>query len=647
MKKLKIKLVVMPFFQVETPSFSVTVLKHTLQSNYSDNVEVDICYINHDFAKFIGLGISQTISFSQEVFATGIGEWIFKDIAFPDDIVDPSSYFMRYFPGDKFENFRNFIIDRKSKLNGFISNMIDKYNLNDADIVGFTSMFSQNLSSFAMANEIKKQNPNCIITMGGANCQYPMGLEIVRNIESIDYTFSGPSVRSIVSFIDNILNKEYAKCDLINGVFSKSNIQSIEFSNDKGKRIIGCYHDINEQTEIDYDDYFESIDRIFPDENIEPILFFQTSKGCWWGQKSQCAFCGLNGLDISFEAMNYENAKYTIENLVNKYSDRCQRFMCVDNIIHNKYPEEVFSKLELKRDVAMFYEVRPTLTLDQLRLLSAAGVKQVGPGIESLSTESLKLMKKGLSVFQNIKFLKNCLTAGVFPMWNLLIGLPFEPPNTYKNYINMFPDLHHLVPPRFLSQIVFMPNSVYFNNSEKYQLDLVPYDFYNMVYPFDSNTISRLAYFFTNKNLSDSYCDMLEILPRLKKAMTDWQEKWKCGNDKVPMLYFKNNNTIFDFRDGECKEIILSDYEKDALLLLRDEKHKREIIDLLDYDFMDADEILYLLQQKRLILVDNDFYMSLVMDSKPEKLTYDLNTYFASTIDESSWEKEFQELDIQ
>ena len=81
--------------------------------------------------------------------------------------------------------------------------------------------------------------------------------------------------------------------------------------------------------------------------------------------------------------------------------------------------------------------------------------------------------------------------------------------------------------------------------------------------------------------------------------------------------------------------------------MLRDEKHKREIIDVLDYDFMDADEILYLLQQKRLILVDNDFYMSLVMDSKPEKLTYDLNTYFASTIDESSWEKEFQELDIQ
>ena len=32
----------------------------------------------------------------------------------------------------------------------------------------------------------------------------------------------------------------------------------------------------------------------------------ETSRGCWWGEKRQCTFCGLNGGSIAFRAKPQE-----------------------------------------------------------------------------------------------------------------------------------------------------------------------------------------------------------------------------------------------------------------------------------------------------------------------------------------------------
>ena len=65
--------------------------------------------------------------------------------------------------------------------------MIDKYRLAEADLVGFTSMFTQNVASFALARLLKESRPEIVIAMGGANCESPMGEEIARHVPAVDY----------------------------------------------------------------------------------------------------------------------------------------------------------------------------------------------------------------------------------------------------------------------------------------------------------------------------------------------------------------------------------------------------------------------------------------------------------------------------
>lgn len=41
----------------------------------------------------------------------------------------------------------------------------------------------------------------------------------------------------------------------------------------------------------------------------DPVaLTFETSRGCWWGQKHHCRFCGVNGRTLRFRAKSPQRA---------------------------------------------------------------------------------------------------------------------------------------------------------------------------------------------------------------------------------------------------------------------------------------------------------------------------------------------------
>jgi hypothetical protein len=56
-----------------------------------------------------------------------------------------------------------------------------------------------------------------------------------------------------------------------------------------------------------------------------------------------------------------------------------------------------------------------------MKVLADAGITKIQPGIESMSSSTLSLMKKGTSVFHNLNFLKGCVIYFITPVWNLLI----------------------------------------------------------------------------------------------------------------------------------------------------------------------------------------------------------------------------------
>ena len=73
----------------------------------------------------------------------------------------------------------------------FIYECASELDLEQYDIVGFTSTFQQNLASLAMAKEIKRRAPHIITVFGGANFEGVMGVELHRQFPSVDIVCSG------------------------------------------------------------------------------------------------------------------------------------------------------------------------------------------------------------------------------------------------------------------------------------------------------------------------------------------------------------------------------------------------------------------------------------------------------------------------
>src|SRR5262249_55829097 len=260
----------------------------------------------------------------------------------------------RYFPHRTEEAVRlkQLITGFRPKLDNFLEELIDRYRLDRFDMAGFTSMFTQTVACFAMARHLKQRNPETIVVMGGANCEAPMGQELVRNFRGIDYVFSGPALKSFPQFVGYCRNGQRDKVTDIAGIFDKSIAERT-----RGQAIIGEELGLNEDIDLDYDDFVEFIRNKYPNSDIKLTIPFETSRGCWWGERAHCSFCGLNGMTMNYRAMESERAVKLISSLF-RYSSVAARLESVDNILPKKYLDSVFPHLQTPASMYLFYEVK-------------------------------------------------------------------------------------------------------------------------------------------------------------------------------------------------------------------------------------------------------------------------------------------------
>src|SRR5215216_500857 len=75
----------------------------------------------------------------------------------------------------KVTSLKRALLEKRRGLEQLLDELISRHGLDEAHVVGFTSMFMQNVASFAMARRLKARNPGLVTVMGGANCEWPMG----------------------------------------------------------------------------------------------------------------------------------------------------------------------------------------------------------------------------------------------------------------------------------------------------------------------------------------------------------------------------------------------------------------------------------------------------------------------------------------
>jgi len=609
-----ISLINMPFADLWFPSIALTQIKAVLEERFQDQVSVRVHYLNQEIAQYLGVRLYCYISNSLETNMAALGDWFFKDVAFPSESDNMEAYFKRCFPqSDPGTVSKKQLILRKRKgLETFLERLIAKHALAADDLVGFTSMFCQNVASFAMAKKIKDQNPKVITVVGGANCEAPMGAYLVRNVEQIDYAFSGPALISFPQFVQQCLDGRPGSAP-VQGVCSKQEATNIL----EGPQSIGAELDINHYVPLNYDPFLNTLAKNFSNNEISPVLLFETSRGCWWGQKAHCTFCGLNGGTMAYRAMQPVAALRQFDDLF-QYSSRCSTFNAVDNILPKSYISDVLPHLNPPDNIQLFYEVKADLSKSDVEALARARVTRVQPGIESLATSTLKLMKKGTTVFQNLDLLKNCLIYGVQPEWNLLIGFPGEPETVFETYVRELSSLVHLPPPSGTFHVRFDRFSPYFTQAKQYGLDLHPSDFYSFIYPFSEEALSNIAYYFSDHNYSAAYIGAVsEWSANVRAKVEEWRTLWEAKQGLFPRLVWRTSGKsgiVYDSRSG--KEV-LHELSADAEHLLRHLVIPKTLGDIIkNFNTFDSAKEMELLREKRLVFEENQRFMSLVVDQK-------------------------------
>ncbi|UVM52689.1 RiPP maturation radical SAM C-methyltransferase [Pseudomonas sp. B21-015] len=583
---MDIALINMPFCYLESPSLALSQLKSVLQEDpdIANRTSIEVHYFQHDFAIWTGLDTYQKIADSETLL---LGEWLFSSVFFPDGDVVAHEYVDRYYPTKKQQ-----LLDIRSRIDGFLDDLIRKYNLDSYDVIGLTSLYQQTVPSLALAEKLRQYPGKRVVIMGGGNCEGKMGKALIRNFNCLDFVCSGSGLISFPLFIRHLLNQQMERCHVIPGFFSRFNKCDIDWDTNaiasetptnaviKQNYIFGdgfptiALHgperSIDHVVTINYHDFLDSFERIIQplQPNFSPRLVLETSRGCWWGEKSHCTFCGSCGWDISYKSMSVEKAVVYINSVVATHEERASFFECCDQLLPKSYPQQVMPHLKLGTKNTLFYEVRTTMAENDLQALGLAGVKAIQPGVEALSSSLLKLMDKGTSSSHNIAHLKQCAHYGLTPMWTFLIGLPGETADYYEQYRRWIPHLTHLPPPMGISPVGFHRNSPYTWYPEKFDLALRPAQVYRYIYNVPESELNDLAYYFEDTHDQATYKLNLEkYADELSFRVAIWRNAWFQGN-RLPQLHFMTDAEgayVYDSRTSLVRLHRLDEFERDLL----------------------------------------------------------------------------------
>jgi ribosomal peptide maturation radical SAM protein 1 len=378
-------------------------------------------------------------------------------------------------------------------------------------LVGCTSLFEQTSAAVAVLTRIKQFAPRVITVLGGGNCEGEMAEGVASLTPAIDYIFSGESEGSFVTFLR----------------------QALDDRPPSGRIVRGCRGELDTLPRPAYDEFFEQRAKFGLMHSESIWLPYESSRGCWWGEKHHCTFCGLNGLSMSFRQKEPDTVVGDLKEMGRVYPKH--RVLMVDNIMPYDYFRTVIPRLPREvPGLSAFYEQKANLTFPQLVALKAAGVTTIQPGIEALSSSLLKRMNKGVSAVQNINLLRYARALDINVHWNLLYGFPGDTAEEYAQTLELIPYLTHTPPPS-IGPLVIDRFSPYFDDPQRYGIsNVAPRAVYRDVFP-GTAAIEKLAYRFSGRYESAAHTRP-ELIKRIERAVKDWDGAWHPSRASPPVL---------------------------------------------------------------------------------------------------------------
>ena len=392
------------------------------------------------------------------------------------------------------------------------------------DVVGFSLTFETQVpAAVALARRLKARRPATKIVFGGAACVGEQADGLLTTFDVIDVVCHSEGESVIVPLVRALRGE---------GVLT--DVPGIAFREGGGLRHQASPPQLTDLDQLPmpiYDDFLTEVAR--SDWADLPLkLFFETSRGCWWGQKHLCTFCGLNADGLVFRAKSAERAYREIEHLYNDYP-AATLLQASDNILHMSYFDSLLPRLaEMPRDPArplrMFFEIKSNLRPEQVALLAAAGMDGAQPGIESFSDHVLELMDKGCRGLGQAAFVKWMAQEQITPIYNILFGSPGERPEDYRQMLGLLPFLDHLPPPVGITRLELMRFSPYFERPDHFAIENVrPKAHYRDLYHEPTLDLMRMSYEFDFDHVDHRDAELAAAHREFALEILRWQRRYK------------------------------------------------------------------------------------------------------------------------
>ena len=483
----RVLLLSMPFSAAHYPNLALGLLKPAAEAAGYD---CDVRYFSLDYIRHVGVEAYALIA-DPRAYMAQAGEWVFAGAANDSQDIDDSAFLTDVFAAELPELHTPqrllALLAARDAAPDFIEACFRAVDWAAYAVVGFTSSFQQTMATLALARRVRAAHPGLFIVVGGANCQDEMGVELLRRYPFLDAVCLGEGdlvfpelLRRLAAgaSLEGLAGVAWRRAD---GAVAVPAVSSVAVT------------DMDALPLPDFDAFFDQhrghdLGALYP-----PAIVFETARGCWWGARQHCTFCGLNGVTMAFRAKSQERAFDELAGLVARHGVR--DVANADNILEMRYFERFIPRLgEAGLGLLIYYETRANLQPRHMVALARAGIRRIQAGIETLDTALLRLMRKGTTALQNVQALKLAAEAGIYVEWLALWGFPGETADSYRAIAALVPKLVHLQPPSAFLRVRADRFSPYFRDPAGYGVTLAPLPAYRHLFPFDDAAISRLGY---------------------------------------------------------------------------------------------------------------------------------------------------------
>lgn len=553
-------LVVPPFAALDMPSLAVHVLQACCKVK---GIKVDVLYANLIWASIIGENLYNSIARGSP-YNGFAGEALFSHLIFDvknknvsllenDTFRSRTRRFLTGFEIDlsKYSSAINFAVEWQCKV-------LEHFKKSRYETVGVTTSFEQTMSGVSILKALKEYDSSVTTVIGGANCKGVMadGMIAIPEFDRvIDYVFEGECENSFVEYLSNAKNDVFPTEKVIAGT--------------------ACM-DMSSLPDPEFEEFFEQRNQYLPNSKLdiaEAWVPYESSRGCWWGEKHHCKFCGFNGTAMMFRDKSPEQFVAQLQRLSNRYPTK--RIMMADNILPNRYFQTVLPHLKkVIPDHFIFYEVKANLSLARCVSLKEAGISVVQAGIEGLSTSLLARMDKGVKGYQNIATLRYARSVKLSVSWNILYDFPGDIEEEYVETLRLIPLVCHLQPPTSFSPLTIDRFSPYYEDAESYGVsDLRPINGFTELFPEDYD-LQKITYHHRGSYESFGRSGSA-LVSEVETAVCEWQDLWYRDSGK-PRLSIEhrglNRYVVTDTRSmlGKSKQYEID--EKEAFTILRKRK---------------------------------------------------------------------------